>query len=269
MSFLDLEEAKPKLSPPIKSWREDMPENHEPQLVPPQLRWLTAQNDIYLEMPRYDTEIAWMMIIPLSFIFLLVMILSSLYVFAVYDFFVYFCGLVNVFIVSTFIFFLLKIYFIIPRDQPIRLNRKRQKIYVFEYNRSRLPWLKWPVVIKSYRWADVRGEVRLSSARYDLGYQLYGSVCEPGTNKVITRFLITKERFSRELLSQTWSYLCIYMKNDDVSVAPLEPGRPDYWRPRRADKWPEEMELESTTAPAGEPSLFESLKALLHSSGRG
>ena len=59
MSFFDVEEARPKLSPPIKSWREDMPENREPQLVPPQLRWLTVQNDIYLEVPRYRTEIAW------------------------------------------------------------------------------------------------------------------------------------------------------------------------------------------------------------------
>ena len=249
MPLFTIEEPQPKLNPPVKSWREDMPENHEPQLIPPQLHWLTEQNDIYLEMPRYSTEVAWGLMMPLAFIFSLGIIVITALFFSIPFYFGYIVGAVNFIVSSSFILFMLKMYFVVPRDQPIRLNRKRQKIYVYEYNRSRLPWLKWPVTIKSYNWADVHGEVRLSSARYDLGYQLYGSVCEPGTNNVITRFLITKNRFSREILSQTWSYLCIYMKHDAVSVAPLQPGRPDYWAPRKADKWPEDMELESTTAP--------------------
>ena len=36
-----------------------MPENHAPQLVPPQLRWLTTLNDTFLEIPRYSTEVVW------------------------------------------------------------------------------------------------------------------------------------------------------------------------------------------------------------------
>lgn len=248
MPLFTVDEPTPKLNPPVTSWREDMPENHEPQLVPPQLHWLTQQNDIYLEMPRYSTEVAWGVMIFLTFVYLIVMIIVVPLSFSIDDYFTYIASLMLFVFFSTFIAFCLKMYFVVPRDQPIRLNRKRQKIYVYEYNRSRLPWLKWPVTIRSYNWADVHGEVRLSSARYDLGFQLFGSVCEPGTNKVITRFLITKERSSRELLSQTWSYLCIYMKNDNVAVAPLEDGRPEEWAPRKADKWPEEMERESTTA---------------------
>lgn len=152
-------------------------------------------------------------------------------------------------IFSSFLLFCLKMYFIVPRDQPIRLNHKRQKIYVFSYNRSRLPWLKWPVIISAYNWADVRGEIRLSSARYDMGYHLFGSVCQPGTNKVITRFLIAKERESNVQLHQIWSYLCVYMQHDKVTAEPESLGRPDDWRPRKADQWPDDMEKESTTAP--------------------
>ena len=157
-------------------------------------------------------------------------------------------GLTGAFVLFSLAHFCLKMYFVQPRDQPLRLNRKRQKIYIFEYKHTFFPWLKWPVTIRSFHWADVQGEIRYSSERYNMGYQLYGSVCEPGTNKVVTRFLIAKERSSREQLCQIWSYLCIYMKHDKVAAEPANPGRPDDWRPRKADKWSDDMERESTTA---------------------
>ncbi|WP_353613827.1 hypothetical protein [Mangrovibacter phragmitis] len=59
MSFMSFEYPKPRLHPKHNNWCEDLPENHEPQLVPPQLRWLTERNDIYLEVPRYRIEVMW------------------------------------------------------------------------------------------------------------------------------------------------------------------------------------------------------------------
>jgi hypothetical protein len=165
------------------------------------------------------------------------------------DYVMIFLGMTAVCAFSPLALFTLKMYFVQPRDQPIRLNRKRQKIYIFEYKRTFFPWLKWPVTIRSYNWADVRGEIRYSSDRYNMGFQLFGSVCEPGTNKVVTRFLIAKERSSQEMLCQIWSYLSVYMQHDSVTADPVETGRPDDWCPRKADRWPEDMERESTTAP--------------------
>jgi hypothetical protein len=145
--------------------------------------------------------------------------------------------------------FVLKMSFVVPRDQPLRLNRKRQKLYLFNYNRSRLPWLNWPVSIKMYNWADVYGEIMFSGVGGDRGYHLYGAICEPGTYNVVDRFLLAKEWEEREQLNQIWSYLCIYMKGESDLPEPRFKGRPDFWRPRKADKWPEDMERESTTAP--------------------
>jgi len=59
MPLFTMDEPQPRLNPPIKNWREDMPENQEPQLVPPKLRWLTTLNDTFLEVPRYSTEVVW------------------------------------------------------------------------------------------------------------------------------------------------------------------------------------------------------------------
>ncbi|EPR0411789.1 DUF6708 domain-containing protein [Enterobacter asburiae] len=240
-------ESQPRLNPPISCWREDMPESHEPQLVPPQLRCMTTRNDIYLEVPRYSTEVSWWMMLPIAFLmfgvtffFVFVCVLMKFYIFSL-------VGLISL---SPFVLLALKMSFVAPRDQPLRLNRKRQKLYLFNYNRSRLPWLNWPVSIKVYNWADVYGEIMFSGVGGDRGYHLYGAICEPGTYNVVDRFLLAKEWEEREQLNQIWSYLCIYMKGESDLPEPRFKGRPDFWRPRKADKWPDEMERESTTAPA-------------------
>ncbi|WP_112164041.1 DUF6708 domain-containing protein [Rahnella inusitata] len=253
MPLFSFEEPEPKLNPPISCWREDMPENHEPQLVPPQLHWLTTLNDTFLEIPRYSTEVSWGGMLASAILMFTLGIGVGAFGFVIQggydDYVMTVIGLGGAFIFFCLTLFCLKMYFVQPRDQPFRLNRKRQKIYIYEYKHTFFPWLKWPVTIRSYNWADVHGEIRYSSARYDSGYQLFGSVCEPGTNKVVTRFLIAKERSSREQLCQIWSYLCVYMQHDKVTAEPANPGRPDDWRPRKADQWPAEMERESTTAP--------------------
>ena len=41
--FQSQSEAQPKLNPPIYRWQEDMPDNNQPQLVPPQLIWLNKK----------------------------------------------------------------------------------------------------------------------------------------------------------------------------------------------------------------------------------
>lgn len=52
--FQGQSEAQPRLNPPIYRWQEDMPENNQPQLVPPQLIWLNIKNNIWIEIPRYE-----------------------------------------------------------------------------------------------------------------------------------------------------------------------------------------------------------------------
>ncbi|QLK63551.1 hypothetical protein GE278_22450 (plasmid) [Enterobacteriaceae bacterium Kacie_13] len=256
MLLTSFNESEPKLNPPISCWREDMPENHEPQLVPPQLHWLTTLNDTFLEIPRYSTEVSWVGVLAWAILVFIISIGTGISGFVIqaghegYGMIV--IGLGWAFIFFAMMSFGLKMYFVQPRDQPLRLNRKRQKIYIYEYKRRFFPWLKWPVTIRSYNWADVHGEICYPGARLDMGHQLFGSVCEPGTHNVIARFLIAKdsrERSSREQLCQIWSYLCVYMQHDKVVAEPDSPGRPDDWRPRKADQWPAEMERESTTAP--------------------
>ena len=258
MTLFSFDEPQPKLNPPVTCWREDMPENHEPQLVPPQLRWLTTQNDIYLEVPRYGTEVIWGWMFASAILVIGIMaflLIRSVLMQAGNDHFDYIATTISLItegILSAMALFCLKMYFVAPRNQPIRLNRKRQRIYLFDYNRSRLPWLTWPVTITSYRWADVYAEISFSGTPGDRGYRLYGAVCTPGTYNVEARFLLAREWEEREQLNQIWSYLCIYMKHDSHLPPPRHAVPPNFWCPRKADKWPDEMERESTTAPEAE-----------------
>ncbi|EUB35938.1 hypothetical protein HMPREF1502_3924, partial [Klebsiella sp. AS10] len=52
--------------------------------------------------------------------------------------------------------------------------------------------------------------MRFSSDRYTGGFQLFASVCQPGTLNVVERFQIASG--SPAQLQQLWSYLCLYMK---------------------------------------------------------
>ncbi len=96
--------------------------------------------------------------------------------------------------------------------------------------------------------------------RYTGGFQLFASVCQPGTLNVTERFQIASG--SPAQLQQIWSYLCLYMQGEPVPDEAVNKGRPDFWCPRKADKWPAEMERESTTAPDSELSALRACSEL-------
>ncbi|KNC12392.1 hypothetical protein AC791_03270 [Klebsiella sp. RIT-PI-d] len=231
-----------------------MPENTDPQLIPPQLIWLNNRNDIWMEIPRYE-GIMWGGALFMIFFLFTIFTPMSFYSFSMlmddFDYTITIIIFIYITLMWSSIFLFYKLYFIIPRDQPIRLNRKRQKIYTFDYKRKWWnPWARWPTTIRAFSWADVYGEMCFSSDRYTGGVQLFGAVGEPDTLNVTERFQIAGG--SPTQLHQLWSYLCLYMKGEPVPEEAVNPGRPDFWCPRKADKWPEEMERESTTAPEAE-----------------
>ncbi|MEY8712914.1 DUF6708 domain-containing protein [Mangrovibacter phragmitis] len=249
MSFMSFEYPKPRLHPKHNNWCEDLPGNHEPQLVPPQLRWLTERNDIYLEVPRYRTEVMWGGMIFLVVIFTFIIFFLAFYSIAIAHYFFVITAFLTSIVILCLVFFALKTYFIEPRSLPIRLNRKRQKLYVYNYKQPWQPWRKAIIRISVYNWADIHGEVHFESTPGIRGYHLYGALCEPGTHQVVERFVLAKEWGEREQLNQIWSYLCMYMQHDDELPPPRNAGTADFWQPRKADAWPEAMERESTSTP--------------------
>ncbi|MFJ4453092.1 DUF6708 domain-containing protein [Pseudomonas sp. NPDC089392] len=150
----------------------------------------------------------------------------------------------------------------LPREEPIRFNRARQKVYFYEYRYDRLypfgskGWGVKPVV---YDWADLTAEVYRVYAPMGGGGLIENvmiSVCKPGTEEVIDRLFLCD---NIEQGKQYWALARLYMQSGydalPDSVRPvqgqkvgtnLNPVR--YFAPKV--QWPAEIDFESRSAPA-------------------
>ena len=77
--FQGQSEVQPKLNPPVSRWQEDMPENNQPQLIPPQLIWLNSKNNIWMEIPRYEDVMWGGMIFGAIIVFLSILIIMPFF----------------------------------------------------------------------------------------------------------------------------------------------------------------------------------------------
>ncbi|PNF13337.1 hypothetical protein A6J71_11755 [Enterobacter cancerogenus] len=251
---------EPLLTPRLKNWEEDLPENNAKQTVPGKLIQVTEINDTWMEIPRYENIMwggAW-----LGIMVLIIPLIMAVYAFAAiielprFNFLNGPLIIILVILGSTFFILLslvilnLRMALFVPRDKPIRFNRKRQKIYIFEHHRKAWnPWVKWPTTVRVYDWADVHGEISRESDRYDQGFRLYGAVCKPGTHEVVERFILNRAVFYIEHQRQLWSHWCRYMQHQPVVMDPLY-DLPGDGRPRKNKMyWPEALDIESRTAP--------------------
>ncbi|EPJ3205374.1 DUF6708 domain-containing protein [Citrobacter freundii] len=140
----------------------------------------------------------------------------------------------------------------VPRGTPVRFNRKRQKVYVYEHQRSIWPWKRWPTTIKVFDWTDIHGERVFMAGRADYGHRLYCAVCKPGTYEVVDRFILSWTVGDINMIYGLWSHCCQYMQGKAVSGKPLKTEVPQSWTPFKNIHWPEEIGRESTTAAAEE-----------------
>lgn len=84
--------------------------------------------------------------------------------------------------------------------------------------------------------------------RYDQGYRLYGAVCDPGTNNVRERFVLSYTVGDPAMLHGLWSHCCQYMQGKEVPPYPLLTERPKTWALWDTVRWPEDLDRESRTA---------------------
>ena len=245
---------EPELTPRLDKWAEDMPGIREEQFAPPRLVRVNEINDTWLEIPRYE-NIMW----GGGWILTLVIVIAIIFIASILShsyrgddnvinliFFIGGGGILSLFL------FNLKMVLFVPRGSPFRLNRSRQKIYIYDYKRRWNPWVRWPTTIKVFDWVDIHGEMTREVDRYDQGYRLYGAVCYPGTNTVRERFVLSYTVGDPAMLHGLWSHCCQYMQGKEVPPYPLVTEPPKTWALWDTVRWPEEIDKESRTVP-GEP----------------
>ena len=242
----------PRLTPPVDNWDEDLPDKAEEQHYPPQLIRVNAINDVWMEIPRY-VNYGWggIWFVVIIFLIPLYIIIQSIYKVGISSDLI-FNGL-TVLSIIFFLFFFKKVLFE-PRGAPVRFNRKRQKVYVYEYQRSIWPWKRWHPVIKVFDWADIHAERVLMAGHADWGHRIYCAVCKPGTVEVMDRFILTWTVGSVFDAYGLWSHCCHYMQAKPVPTAPLLTKAPASWTPFKTVRWPADIDRESTTAPDSQPT---------------
>lgn len=151
-----------------------------------------------------------------------------------------------------------------PRNEPIRFNRMRQKVYFYRYQFDRLHPLgrkNWGVKPVAYDWNDLTAEAYRVYAPMGYGGLLEKvmlSVCRTGSDEIIDRLRFAD---SIEKGEQYWNIARTFMQHGPGSVnfsehtpAPLDgDDHLNLFQRLAAEvKWPADMDLESRTAPSSE-----------------
>jgi hypothetical protein len=244
-----------RLNHPVEGWTGDLPERAEDCGFPPKLIWVNELNDVWMEIPRYVNfgwKVIWFAVLITSACFLYFTfspnVISDMFS-DMSSFAFYTIIFIPLFLLCFFIF---RTALFEPRGAPVRFNRKRQKVYVYEFQKSVLPWKRWHPVIKVFDWKDIHGEWVMMRGHADWGHRIYCAVCKPGTLEVVDRFILTWTVGGTDTAGGLWSFCLHYMEKKPVPTAPENPDKPRDWTPFKTVQWPEDIERESTTAPDDE-----------------
>lgn len=262
-------------------WKYDLPVPNAEAAIDPRVnkppRDLTDMNENYLELSRVTLKVrgCWIILGVATSIMALYFTISY---FSHFPLKLNSAGLEEL---SWYIFFHACIFCLLtpyirmdlgfPRNEPIRFNRQRRKIYFHQYRFNLLnPFGKksWGVIPVAYDWDDLTLEayrIYAPMGNGGLKEEVKISICKPGTNEVIDRLFFTDDIEEGE---QYWAIVRLFMQqgpeaipdflhpssNKDETPSPNTEGRIVFRNPfdRLAPEvnWPAEMDLESRTAPA-------------------
>jgi hypothetical protein len=163
------------------------------------------------------------------------------------------------FLIGFVTFFCIRIDTAIPRDEPIRFNRLRRKVYVYGFHLIWWnPFARWYVTTNTYNWDDLRAEVWRQRGFTPQGgliitWGVSIAVVKPGTNEVIARFPLSVGQDE----GSSWDFVRAYMQLGPQALPPVEEfNDPNKVPPlnlalRFAPKvvWPAAIDLESRSGP--------------------
>lgn len=250
---------RPKFHRPHPGWQADLPAPYEqPSLTPRLDRPPNLMTDVVLEVSRRSTRrrgfgvflSPLLIAVSLSQIFTFVTMLFDEGIALTGEFFFLAVGSTYLIIWATVAMIGHEIA--PPRDEPIRFNRVRRQVYVYEFHTSWWnPFFKWHLTTEQYDWNDLRAEVWQLQGKYTSeGVSI--AVIQPGTNKVATRFPLS---FCEDK-GESWAYVCTFMQQGPQALPPVsqfsDPNEASRWDLARRlapeVRWPADIDAESRSA---------------------
>jgi hypothetical protein len=263
---------KPLANPPAACWRYDLPgPNDAPATYPypPVMSHApNHMNEVFLELPREEimnrSFIAYTAIPCIAMLLLLpVMLIVVTLLERELPPFMLVLSLLLVVPLGMWVFiYYWRIAMESPVDQPIRFNRARRKVYIYRFHHSGrhlFSNIGWGVKPVAYHWDDLHAEFCGTYGAMGAGGVIENvslAVLEPRTHKVIDRFLFAHRSHEAEMY---WAMVQIFMQQGPQALPAFEKPPRDWnneehffnFARRFAPKvkWPEDMDLESRTAP--------------------
>lgn len=262
----------PFLNNPVSGWSRDLPGPHEAPHVRPDPACLaitpTYISEVYLELSTSTFQIrgvsTWLGLFVLAnFIYLVIEILSSIIALGPgIRGSTYVTGIgLSAFALWTGAY-LLRMDVALPRDEPVRFNRLRRKVYFYHYKRD---WLRpfsrqaWGVEVQACDWDDLHAEACQAYGAMGTGgftESVKLSIRKAGTREIVKRF-----HFSHGILrgEQSWAIAQTFMQHGPQALPEFTHLPRDrnneqshfniFWRFAPKVEWPADMDLESRTAP--------------------
>ncbi|SDV01202.1 hypothetical protein SAMN05216558_1806 [Pseudomonas vancouverensis] len=262
----------PLLSKPVPGWKYDLPGPNEAPSTEPYPPVLSNPpnhvDDVYLELARATLRMRGVGVLCAISIFAMTVYLSVFLIMVESSSPVSTPLLIIIVVLSTIGFTIwLGTYFwrmdvAGPRDEPIRFNRARRKVYVYRFRHDGLRLFSrsaWGTRAEVYDWDDLRAEACSVYGAMGTGGLIETvtmAVVKPGTNQVTERFHFAHDFQQGEMY---WAMAQLFMQQGPQAL-PTFPRPPRDWNNedvsfnlarRLAPKvqWPADLDLESRTAP--------------------
>jgi len=215
------DQSQSRFTPQNPNWHADLPERDAPDIEQPAIYSdLNYIDDTYLEYSRASVRSRGMLVLFSIPLFLQAVFLVWMFggeLIKEFDWFSVFMPIAALGSIAFGIFGL-RLDLATPRDEPVRFNRKRGKVYVSEYKHTWNPFGHWGAVTKEYDWntlqAEITREAGFNGKIYVVRYALILVSVKPGTNEVVDRFRLAMP--FDNYFPPLWAYLKHYMRGGPI-----------------------------------------------------
>ena len=126
-----------------------------------------------------------------------------------------------------FCFRMIKVDIAMPRDLPLRFDRKQRRVYSLEQKRLWNPFVSWPVTVREWNWDDVHGILTryagFTGKTYIQRFHVLMVLCKPGTLEAVDTIVLEGNSQIEVDMERAWSYVCTFMEQgvDHVPHYPI------------------------------------------------
>jgi hypothetical protein len=227
----------PRLNPPHPHWQFDLPERDGPALDKPALERddLNAISPAYLELSRASSRVRGMLtalalVGIVFFVAGVVLTVDSNFIRDLRTDPMAWIALLMLCAMPAVILFALRLDLTMPRDNPLRFNRKTGKVYVHEFARTSNPFGPWGCAVKVYDWNTLEAEqtrhLSFNGRFFVMRYGLEIAACAPRSHQVLDRFWVDRNVVPTNFtFAPKWAFIRAFMHGDDIRTLPTPPPR--------------------------------------------